>query len=87
MDAGQVIEVRLRAAMDRYRRRTGERITYEILAARTGLARSTLESIAARAQYNASLNTIDKICSALGCTPGELLHHRTANGNAAKLSE
>lgn len=68
-----MIEVKLREAMDEYRRRTGERMTYQKLAARTGLARSTVESIATRSGYNASLATIDKLCAALGCTPGELL--------------
>ncbi len=56
-----------------YRRRTGERLTYQTLGERTGLARSTLESIATRSDYNASISTIDKICRALGCAPGELL--------------
>jgi len=68
-----VIEVKLREAMEVYRRRTGERITYQLLAERTGLARSTIESIATRPAYNASLATIDKICTALNCAPGTLL--------------
>jgi DNA-binding Xre family transcriptional regulator len=68
-----VIVVKLRETMEAYRRRTGERITYDLLAERTGLARATLESIASRVDYNASLRTIDKICEALHCTPTELL--------------
>lgn len=59
--------------MEDYRRRTGERITYEQLAERTGLARATLESLATRDHYNARLSTIEKVCVALGCKPGELL--------------
>ena len=76
-----MIEVKLRKAMETYRRRTGERLTYQSLAERTGLARATLESIATREDYNASLSTIDKICRALGCTPAELLEfHETEAG-------
>lgn len=71
-----MIEVRLREAMERYSARTGERMTYRILAERTGISRSTLESIASRGDYNSSLQTIDKLCEALGCTPGELLTRR-----------
>lgn len=71
-----MIEVKLREAMEQYRRQTGERMTYQSLAERTGLARSTIESIATRPAYNASLATIDRICAALGCTPGELLARR-----------
>ena len=70
-----MIEVRLRQAMEAYRRRTGVRVTYQALAMQTGLARSTIESVATRKGYNASLATIDKLCDALGCQPGELLTH------------
>lgn len=66
----------MREAMERYSARTGERMTYRILAERTGLSRSTVESIAARDGYNSSLDTIDKLCGALGCTPAELLVRR-----------
>lgn len=71
-----MIEVKLRDAMKRYQRRTGERMTYQLLADRTGLARPTIESIATRLGYNASLSTIDKICTALDCSLGELLAQR-----------
>ena len=71
--AASVIVVKLREAMDAHYRRTGERLTYEALAARTGLAASTLASLATRGAYNTTLSTIDKLCGALGCTPGELL--------------
>lgn len=68
-----MIEVRLREVMERYSARTGERITYSILSERTGLSRSTLESIGTRSDYNATLGVIDKICEALGCALAELL--------------
>lgn len=75
-----MIEIRLRQAMTTYSRRTGEHLTYEALARRTGLARTTLESMATRPGYNASLNTIDRICDALRCTPEELLHYEEGAG-------
>lgn len=59
--------------MRAYRQRTGETLTYQKLASQTGLARWTLESIATRANYNASLRVIAKICGALGCTLDDLL--------------
>lgn len=65
--------VKLREAMDEYRRRTGERMTYDLLSQRTGLSRPTLESLASRDSYNTTLNTISKVCRALGCGPGDLL--------------
>lgn len=59
--------------MEDYRRRTGERMTYERLAERTGLSRATLESLASRDTYNTRLSTIEKLCQALDCAPGALL--------------
>ena len=59
--------------MDDHRRRTGERMTYELLAIRTGLSRATLESLASRESYNTRLSTIEKLCQALSCTPGDIL--------------
>jgi len=68
-----VLRVKLRAAMDEHRRRTGERMTYGRLAKLTGLSRQTLESLASRETYNTRLSTIAKLCRALGCQPGEIL--------------
>lgn len=68
-----MIIVKLRDAIANHQRRTGEHLTYETLAQRTGLARATLESLASRQSYNAKLSTIALICRALGCQPGDLL--------------
>ena len=68
-----MLRMKLREAMDEHRRRFGERMTYELLAERTGLSRATLESIASRDNYNTTLNTIEKLCRALDCQPGDLL--------------
>ena len=70
-----MIFVKLRIAMENYERSTGERMTYEILADKTGLARATLESIASRKSYNTRLSTIDRLCEALNCQPGDLLEY------------
>lgn len=58
--------------MYRYAAATGERMTYALLADRTGLARATIESLATRS-CNTRLSTIEKICRALRCQPGDLL--------------
>lgn len=67
------MRVKLREAMEDYRRRTGERMTYRLLAKRTGLSRATIESLATRPSYNTRLSTVEKLCIALGCFPGDLL--------------
>ena len=68
-----MIVIHLRRAIDAYEARTGERLTHEDLATRTGLSRATLDSLASRRDYNASLRTVARICHALRCTPGDLL--------------
>ena len=70
---GYRIFIKLREEVLAYRRRTGEPMTYEILASRTGLAKGTLENIGGRRKHHANLSTIAEICGALGITPGDLL--------------
>jgi DNA-binding Xre family transcriptional regulator len=67
------MRVKLREQMVAYRQRTGEPLTYAQLAERTGLSRFSLESLGTRPSYNATLETIERICIALGCEPGDLL--------------
>jgi DNA-binding Xre family transcriptional regulator len=68
-----MIRIKLREAMDAYRQRTGNKLTYELLAERTGIALTTLQSLAARPGYNTRLSTIEKLCVALKCSPNDLL--------------
>ncbi len=68
-----MIAIKLREAMEAYKRRTGERMTYQILAERTGIAQGTLQIIGSRDDYNATLELIEKLCLALDVTPGDLL--------------
>jgi DNA-binding Xre family transcriptional regulator len=67
------IVIKLREAVLSYKRRTGQQMTYELLAERTGLAESTLHNIGGQRPYNATLKTLALICRELGVTPGELL--------------
>lgn len=67
------IRVKLREAMLAYKDRTGEKMTYKVLAEKTGLAAGTLHNMAASPNYNATLESITKICLALDVTPGDLL--------------
>jgi DNA-binding Xre family transcriptional regulator len=63
-----MIFVKLKEAMLAYRRQTGQRITYEDLAELTGLAASTIQSIATRQDYHPTLVNVEKLCIAL-CVP------------------
>ena len=70
-----MIRVRLRDMMRRRERTTGERVTYQALAKKTGLSRATLEAIGSRASYNPRISTIERLCTALDCTAGEILDY------------
>lgn len=59
--------------MEAYRLRTGVRLTYDIIAERTGISVATLQSLAARPGYNTRLSTVERLCRALECGPGDLL--------------
>ena len=59
--------------MQAYKRRTGERMTYEILAEHAGIAVGTLQNMGSRPYYNTTLTTLARICDALDVTPGNLL--------------
>ena len=60
-----MIAIKLREAIATYKRRTGERMTYAILAERTGIAKGTLHTVGSRDDYNATLELVEKLCLAL----------------------
>ena len=68
-----MVAIKLREAIQAYKRRTGERMTYQILAERTGIAQATLEVIGSKLGYNTTVATLEKICRALGVSFGDLL--------------
>lgn len=68
-----MIVVKLRDAIEAYRRRTFQKLTYEGLSSRCGVSVSVLKKIATVWKYRPSLDTIEKICRALEVTPGDLL--------------
>lgn len=68
-----MIRVKLRERMEVYRRQTGIRLTYPVLAKKADLSVETLQSLSTRVSYNTRLTTIEKLCHALDCTPGDLL--------------
>jgi DNA-binding Xre family transcriptional regulator len=70
------IRVRLRECLDLYRARTGKQLSYAELAERAGLSRATVESLASRTDYNATLRTLEKLCLVLKVDPDELLEWR-----------
>lgn len=68
-----MLVVKLREAMERYRVREGNRITYIQLSEKAGIAIPTLRAIGSRLGYHPTLANIEKICRALDVTPGDLL--------------
>lgn len=68
-----MIRVELREAIEAYQAKHGVKLTYQQIAEQTSLGLATLQSLAARPDYNTRLSTIDKLCGFLGCEPSDLL--------------
>lgn len=68
-----IFRIKLKEAVERHETLSGERLTYARLAEMTGIAPSTIESLATRRDYNPTSKTLARICAALNCSPGELL--------------
>ncbi len=68
-----LIRIRLREAIEIHTGHTGRKWTYADLAKEAGLSRATIESIATRPSYNATLDCVARLCVALGTSPGDLL--------------
>jgi putative transcriptional regulator len=67
------LRIRLRECLDLYETRTGKRMTYPELAKKAGLSEETVQSIATRRGYNATLRTVERLCLALRVSPTDLL--------------
>jgi putative transcriptional regulator len=67
------LRIRLRECLDLNAKRTGRRLTYPELAQKAGLSEETVQSIASRRSYNATLRTVERLCLALRVTPTDLL--------------
>jgi DNA-binding Xre family transcriptional regulator len=76
-----MLRIKLRDAMEAYRQRTGQRLTYEALSERSGISIATLQSMAARPNYNTTLSTVGKLCIVLGCQPGDILELSSESPN------
>ena len=79
-----MIAITLRRAIRRYNGLRGTKLTYETLARKSGLSHSTIEAIASRPGYNATLFTIDVLCIALECRPEDLLDYRPSHASKPK---
>jgi len=70
------IRLRLRECMDSFEARTGERVTYAQVAEAAGLSEATIQSIATRPDYNATIRVLERLCIVLRCSPFELIEWR-----------
>jgi putative transcriptional regulator len=67
------LRIRLRECLDIHAKRTRRRLTYSELAKKAGLSEETVQSIATRRSYNATLKTVERLCLALRVSPADLL--------------
>lgn len=68
------LRIGLRECLEAYERRTGEALSHRELALKAGLSPDTVKKISnTKRRYNATLETVERLCKALGVTPAELL--------------
>lgn len=68
-----MLVVKLRDGMEAYRRNTGKRMTYAKLAEITGISLATIKAIGSVMEYHPTLANVERLCKALGVSPGVLL--------------
>lgn len=68
-----MIQFRLRELIARKERLEHRRITYAVITERTRISPSTLSRIANNDSEMVGLSVIDRLCTFLACTPGELM--------------
>lgn len=67
-----MIEVRVKELLQEHSR------TFYWLAKQTGISHTTLWRLKKGKAYGVTLDTLDKICQALGCQPGDILRFVSA---------
>jgi len=68
-----MILIRLREAIARLETETGQRMSYEELAERTGLGKATINRWA---NSDVDMHVLDALCEFFGVQPGDLLTYR-----------
>lgn len=68
-----MIILKLREAIEAYRRRTGERMTYQRLSEATGIAKGTLQQMGRKLDYHPTLENVEKLCLALDTPLGGMI--------------
>lgn len=72
---GRLIRFHLKELLARREQALGRRVTLDEIAKETGIGRNTLSRIADPGGYNATTDTLDKLCNYFGCRLDELVEH------------
>lgn len=70
-----MIRYRLREKMADHQFKTGVRLTFDKLAAATGIHRTTLSKIANHRGYNTTTDNIERLCKFFECQVGDLMEY------------
>lgn len=70
-----MIRFRLKELMAQKEFEWGRRVTYEEIAAATGIHRGTLSKIANKRGYNTTTDNLDALCRYFGCAVEDLAEH------------
>jgi putative transcriptional regulator len=70
-----VIKVNLKVLIAKREQDTGEKLTYELLSERIGLAKNTIRRLAENQSSRVDLATLGKLCKFFNCDIGDILYY------------
>lgn len=70
-----MIRLRFRERLADFSFRAGRRVTIEEVAQRTGISTATLSKLSSPRPYNATVDTLDKLCEFFGCPLADLAEY------------
>lgn len=70
-----MIRFRLKERIADLQFRRGERVTLDLIAAETGIARSTLSRMSNQRGYNTTTDNLEKLCKFFECTLDQLAEY------------
>ena len=68
-----MIQFRIKELMAERERKTGERVTYDIIHQATGIWPRSLSALATNKARKVGVETISQLCHYFNCQPGELM--------------
>lgn len=70
-----MIRLRFKECLADFSFKAGRRVTLDEVAQTTGISAATLSKLSSPRPYNATMDTLDKLCEFFGCSLGDLAEY------------